>query len=92
MRNGILCLLGLGLATMLTTPAAAWDEWGGWFDRAPPSFYYQSPDGTYPSVSDLSRAVNGVPCGLECTAEADGRWGLAPPPVFYHHHRHYYPY
>ncbi len=100
MRNGILCLLGLAAATALvTTPAAAWDSWdpwGGWFERAPPSFSYQYPDGTYPSVSDLNRAVNGVPCGVECTADADVRWGLVPPPgpayYYHHHHRYYYPY
>lgn len=97
MRNGIFCLLGLAAATLLTTPAAAWDNWdpwGGWLDRAPPSFAYQNPDGTYPSVSDLSRAVNGVPCGVECEADAAVRWGLAPPPALYRHHRYsfYYPY
>lgn len=92
MRNGMISLLGLAAVTaLMTTPAAAWE---GWFDRAPPSFAYQNPDGTYPSVSDLSRAVNGVPCGVECTADAEVRWGLVPPPgpAYYHHHHRYYYY
>lgn len=50
---------------------------------SPPSFYYQGPDGTYDSLGDLSRAIRGVPCGIECTRRAEARWGLT-------HHRYAY--
>lgn len=67
----------IGLAG-LATPALA----QGWSNS--PSFAYQGPDGTYDSLSDLSRAIHGVPCGIECTRRAEIRWGLIP-----HHHRNY---
>lgn len=35
---------------------------------------YQNPDGTYDSLADLSRDIWGVPCGIECTHEAQARW------------------
>lgn len=35
---------------------------------------YQNPDGTYNSLADLSRDIRGVPCGIECTHEAQARW------------------
>jgi hypothetical protein len=28
---------------------------------------YQSPDGSYPSLADYTRSVEGTPCGLTCT-------------------------
>ncbi|WP_297300247.1 hypothetical protein [uncultured Methylovirgula sp.] len=35
---------------------------------------YQNPDGTYPSLAALSRDIWGVPCGIECTQDAQARW------------------
>jgi hypothetical protein len=35
---------------------------------------YQGPGGTYDSLSDYTRDVNGIPCGIECTRRADQRW------------------
>ena len=35
---------------------------------------YQNPDGTYDSLADLTRDVRGIPCGVECTREAQARW------------------
>jgi hypothetical protein len=35
---------------------------------------YQNPDGSYESVSDLSRDIRGTPCGVTCTREAQARW------------------
>lgn len=35
---------------------------------------YQNPDGTYDSLADLSRDIRGIPCGIECTREAQARW------------------
>ena len=35
---------------------------------------YQNPDGSYDSMSDLSRTIRGVPCGVECTRRAQARW------------------
>ncbi|WP_020174631.1 hypothetical protein [Methyloferula stellata] len=36
---------------------------------------YQEPDGTYDSLSDFTRDVNGTPCGIECSARAQAHWG-----------------
>ncbi len=44
---------------------------------------YQAPDGTYDSLADLTRDIDGTPCGVECTREAQARWSR---PVY---HRHY---
>lgn len=91
MRSKILAFVGIGAAAAaLATPAFAWDGgyggWDdGWFDRAPPSYYRQNPDGTYPSISDLSQAVQGTPCDAECAHDAAVRWGFVPP-----HRRHHY--
>ena len=40
--------------------------------------HYQGPDGGYDNLSDLSREVNGVPCGIGCQARALHRWGYTP--------------
>ena len=47
---------------------------------------YQNPDGTYDSLADLSRDVWGVPCGVECTREAQARWSRY---AYTHHFREY---
>lgn len=39
---------------------------------------YQNPDGSYPSLSNFVRDLNGTPCGIECERDADQRWGLHP--------------
>ena len=41
--------------------------------------HYHRPDGGYDSLVDLSREVNGVPCGIGCQARALRRWGYLPP-------------
>lgn len=87
MRTKILALVGLAAGTAaIATPALAWDDWVGWTN--PPSYYRQAPDGTYPSVGDLSQAVQGTPCGEECSYHAAVRWGVVPP----HHRRQFYYY
>ncbi len=35
---------------------------------------YQGPDGTYESLSDYTRAIEGTPCGMNCTLRAQQRW------------------
>jgi hypothetical protein len=72
MKSKLLILLAAaGLLAASATPSAA--HW-----RAPrcrivssglvvQTSGYQEPDGTYDSYSDLVRAVNGTPCGVECT-------------------------
>jgi hypothetical protein len=35
---------------------------------------YQGPDGRYDSEADFVRDINGTPCGLQCTLEAQKRW------------------
>ncbi|MHB8886611.1 MAG: hypothetical protein ACYC5H_16310 [Methylovirgula sp.] len=66
----------------------------GWYRAPGPSFSYQSPDGSYDSYTDFSRALWGMPCGIECTHRAEVRWGLIPahPPVPPHHHPYRYGY
>jgi hypothetical protein len=63
----------IGLMTAAATPALAANLYG-----ARPSFAYQSPDGSYPSLSDFVRELHGTPCGIECTHRAEIRWGLIP--------------
>jgi hypothetical protein len=48
---------------------------------------YQNPDGTYPSLAEETRDINGTPCGIECTAEAYHRWRLASQSPARPHHR-----
>lgn len=78
----------IGLLTLAATPAMAQTQGGhtGFWGTAP-SFYYQSPDGSYDSYADYIRDLRGRPCGIECTQRAEARWGLIPPR---HHHRHHY--
>ena len=45
---------------------------------------YQNPDGTYPSLAALTRDVWGIPCGVECTRDAQARWSH-----YYAYGRHY---
>ncbi len=94
MRPKILTWLRIvGLVTAaatIATPAMAED---GWFGNAPPSFAYQNPDGSYPSYTEFSRALWGMPCGIECTRRAEARWGMIPAPAYrrhyyYHYHRY----
>lgn len=74
--------IGLALAA---TPALAQTSWYG----APPSFFYQGPDGSYDSYGDLTRSIRGVPCGVECTHRAAVRWGLIPGRQPYYHGRYH---
>jgi hypothetical protein len=37
---------------------------------------YQGPDGTYNSYADYVRDVNGVPCGQNCSMQAQARWAM----------------
>ncbi len=40
--------------------------------------HYQRPDGSYDSLGDLTNAINGVPCGVDCTERALVHWGYRP--------------
>ena len=42
---------------------------------------YQQPDGTYDSLADLTRSVNGTPCGIDCPAPSRVIW-VSPPAVY----------
>jgi len=37
---------------------------------------YTGPDGRYDNLSDLTRSIEGTPCGVACTDRAQARWGL----------------
>jgi hypothetical protein len=43
--------------------------------------HYQQPDGTYDSLSDFTRSVNGTPCGIDCPAPSPVIF--ASPPAVY---------
>jgi hypothetical protein len=43
--------------------------------------YYQQWDGTYASLADLTRSVNGTPCGVDCPAPSR-IFFASPPPVY----------
>ena len=36
---------------------------------------YEEPNGTYDSLADFTRDINGTPCGIACTTRAQARWG-----------------
>ena len=35
---------------------------------------HQNPDGSYPSLGDFVNDIEGTPCGIDCTADAEKRW------------------
>jgi hypothetical protein len=41
----------------------------------------QNLDGSYPSLSDFVRDINGAPCGLNCERDANKRWATESQPV-----------
>ncbi|WP_297300472.1 hypothetical protein [uncultured Methylovirgula sp.] len=43
--------------------------------------HYQQPDGTYDSLGDFVRDVNGTPCGVDCPAPSRVIFA-SPPPVY----------
>lgn len=49
--------------------------------------HYQNPDGSYDSLADLTDAINGVPCGVDCTAKSLAHWGYAHDDPFWSPHR-----
>ncbi len=91
MRSKILAWLAvIGLVTAVATPALAQVRW---YNGSPPSFYWQNPDGSYPSYGDFSQALWGTPCGIECTRRAEIRWGMIPAhPHPHYRYYYYYPY
>jgi hypothetical protein len=63
-------------ALVLSAALSGSSQAHAWRSAGPAQGYsiYQNPDGTYDSMADLSRDIWGVPCGLECTREAQARW------------------
>ncbi len=43
----------------------------------------QNLDGSYPSLSDFVRDINGAPCGLNCEHDANKRWARESQPTYY---------
>lgn len=89
MNSKLLILLATGslLAAASATPSAA--HWRGPHCRiaAYPglvvqSSRYQEPDGTYNSLSDYTRDVNGTPCGVECSRPWRSFVWFASPPGY----------
>jgi hypothetical protein len=59
------------LATTATAPAMAQSP------NAPPMMTYgpyQWPGGHYESLAAYTRSVEGTPCGMNCTRDAQQRW------------------
>lgn len=44
-------------------------------------YQYQQWDGTYASLADLTRSVNGTPCGVDCPVPSR-IFFASPPPVY----------
>lgn len=65
--------LPLGAGVVVQSPYSRLGN--GSYVRVP---HYQGPDGAYDSLVELSREVNGVPCGIDCQRRALVRWGYAP--------------
>jgi hypothetical protein len=70
MTSKLLTLLATG-ALLAAAPAAMAHSM-----RCAPGAYsaYQDPDGTYPSEANFVRDLRGIPCGINCTREAEARW------------------
>ena len=76
----------IGLMTAAATPVMAQESWFG--DPAQ-SYSHQSPSGSY--ITNLSRSIRGVPCGIVCSREAAMRSGSAPrQPVTDNYYRYRY--
>ncbi|WP_297294964.1 hypothetical protein [uncultured Methylovirgula sp.] len=72
-------LLKLAFAAAAFLPVAITSANAGqrqWYAESPQVNYsgYTDPDGRYDSLSDLTRAINGTPCGIECTQEHEKLW------------------
>jgi len=82
MKAGIYGLFGC-LVMAMATPSQAQPAARVYYAPAPwliiQSSSYQAPDGSYDSYTDFSRALWGMPCGIECTRRHQESWGLAPP-------------
>jgi hypothetical protein len=85
MQNFLRCLFAATLIAAATAPTAA----SAHVHRPPRCFIsgpglilkmsqYQQPDGSYDSLSDLVRDVNGTPCGLDCPAPSRLIWASPP--------------
>jgi hypothetical protein len=69
-------LATLGTATVVQSmaqsrPVVGTDLYAVYGDR--PYSGYQAPDGSYYSLSDYTRSVEGTPCGTNCTRRAQER-------------------
>jgi hypothetical protein len=80
MTYKLLTLLATG-ALLVAAPAAMAHamRYGRVVNIAPYSAY-QGPDGTYNSYADYIRDVDGLPCGQDCSLQAQARWGWSARP------------
>ncbi len=83
MKAKFLILLAAGLLATSAVPSAARPYSGPRCHLVGPGVVlkmsqYQQPDGSYASVSDFVRDVNGTPCGLDCPAPSRVIWVSGP--------------
>ena len=74
LKPALIAAAACGLAIAVSSPSQAQNARYVYPYPAQHYSIYQNPDGTYDSPTDLSRDVWGIPCGVECTREAQARW------------------
>jgi len=72
-------LFKLALAATAFLPVSVANATAGqrqWYAESPHVNYsgYVDPNGQYDSLADLTRAINGTPCGIECTEQHERLW------------------
>jgi hypothetical protein len=65
------------IASLGTATAHARTTWNAEYSGRPYVNYsgYQDSHGNYASPADLTRSVEGTPCGVECTKQHEQHWG-----------------
>ena len=76
MTYKLLTLLATGALLASAPPAMAHAMRCERATNIAPYSAYQGPDGSYNSYADYIRDMNGIPCGQDCTLEAQARWAM----------------
>lgn len=74
LKSALIAAAASGLAIAMSGPSQAHDARYAYPYPAQHYSIYQNPDGSYDSLADLTRDIWGIPCGVECTREAEARW------------------
>jgi hypothetical protein len=77
MRYSLIFKLAIAAAALLPLGVSAADaRQAAWHQLAGQADYsgYIGPDGHYADLSDFTRAIQGTPCGIECTERHERLW------------------